>query len=154
MLWNEYSQQHSKGSFTDINWSKYVTSSLFATYGRSSSPAVVVLSEECWHLPLKGWQGLQTHGDHCRWWLEGSVMHSYAGAASISTGKLAQKVFLTWGDPAQQCTWSGHVQVSRLCAVPLGVPLDIRIIWHAFKGKKWPRQSCSFSRRIWEEALL
>lgn len=145
MPWNEHSQKHSKGSLTDIKWSKYVTSSFFSTYSGSSSPAVIMLCEECWHLPLKGWQDLQTHGDRCRWWPEGSVVHSYAEAASISTGKLAQKVFLTWGVPVQQCTWSGHVQVSRLCAVPLGVLLDIRIIWHAFKGRKWPRQSCSFS---------
>lgn len=69
----------------------------------------------------------------------------HGGTASISTGKLAQ-IFLAWGDPAQQCTWSGQEQVSRLCAMPLGVRMDIRIIWHVFKGRKCPRQSCSFTQ--------
>lgn len=68
----------------------------------------------------------------------------HGGTASISTGKLAH-IFLAWGDPAQQCTWSGQEQVSRLCAMPLGVLMDIRIIWHVFKERKRPRQSCSFT---------
>lgn len=40
------------------------------------------------------------------------------------------------------------------CAVPVTVLQDVRIIWRVFKGRKWPRQSCSFDWRIWEETLL
>lgn len=56
----------------------------------------------------------------------------------------------SWPGGIQLSSALGHVQVSRLCAVPLVVLLDIRITWHAFKGRKWPRQSW----RIWEETLL
>ena len=50
--------------------------------------------------------------------------------------KIGTEDFSDLRDPAQQCTSSGQVQVSRLCAVPLGVLLDIRIIWHVVKGRK------------------
>lgn len=109
-----------------------MTSSLFATRSGSSGPAVVVLCEGRQHLPWKCWHGPQAHGDRCRWRLEGS----HGGAASISTGKLAQRMLLTWGHPAQQCAGSGQVQVSRLCTVPVAVLLDVKIIWHVFKGEK------------------
>lgn len=100
---------------------------------RALTPAFKVLAwlaETQWPLQLVAWR-LR------------SAWHG--GTASISAGKLAQ-IFLAWGDPAQQCTWSGQEQVSRLCAMPLGVLMDIRIIWHVFKGRKCPRQSCSFTR--------
>lgn len=90
------------------------------------------LADTWW--PLQMVAGRLSYAQLCRssinqhWKIGSEGFSDLEGSSSV--------VYLVWA-------W----QVSRLCAVPL-VLLDVRIIWHAFKRRKWPRQSCSFIWRI------
>lgn len=123
MLWNEYSQNCSMGRLTGTKWNKYVTSSLFATYSGSSSPAVIVPSEECQHLPLECWHDSQMYSDRCRWWLEGSALRSMEGQC--------QSALENWH---RRSSWPGGIQPSNVLGLDKCKCLDFICAFRSSAG--------------------